>query len=583
MLRTIGSLTGLVFLLVACGGGSGAVGGSGGGVSVLPPTDLLYHIGNSQGAIAVRMEVGVPYVLDRPAVTGTVTGYSVSPALPAGVSLNLSTGLISGTPQIPSPETGFTITASNDGGSATTTIYVTVFVPPSGLTYASPVNGTVGVALTELAPALNGNADNFSVLPALPAGVVLESTTGVVSGTPTFARVPATYTITASNEGGAATTFDMLLGVDPPPAGTVATGVFRDSTVIGLGYVSGAHSGVTDQSGAFTYETGLGITFSVGQINIGTVTTAKALITPIDLVAHGTGVSNQVLNIVRFLMMLDQDNDPSNGIQISTAVAAAAASWGPVDFDTADLPKVLGPLIQSASAADGVTHLLPDAASAQTRLRTDFFCTYSGRYDGTYAADSTPGDHGTFTAEVFPDGSMHASAYGTAALAAFDIVTANALNPLLDATFALNSQSPNIGLQGSFSDSTYLRGSYLADAAGTFEAVGNTDNTSAYKFVGTYTSSPNDPTYSVSSGLVVLGMDDSNQVSGIIDGGSLRGTVTGTAFVGTWFRYWFYERERRQVVGTFAKTDSGYTLDGQFSRNPTGTMTGFSAVGCRAN
>jgi putative Ig domain-containing protein len=67
-------------------------------VSILAPTDLLYHIGNYQGAIAVRMNVGAPYVLDRPAVTGTVTGYSVSPALPAGLSLNPSTGMISGTP-----------------------------------------------------------------------------------------------------------------------------------------------------------------------------------------------------------------------------------------------------------------------------------------------------------------------------------------------------------------------------------------------------------------------------------------------------------------------------------------------------
>lgn len=594
MLRFIVSVTGLALLLVACGGGDGGAvgggigggvgGGTGGGVSIVAPTDLLYHIGNYQGAIAVRMNVGVPYVLDRPTVTGTVTGYSVSPALPAGVSLNPSTGLISGTPLTGSPESGYTITASNDSGSATTTIYVTVFVPPSGLTYASPVNGTVGAALTPLVPSLSGDADSFYVQPALPTGLVLDSTTGVVSGTPTSARVPATYTITVSNQGGASTTFDLLLAVAPPPAGTPATGVFRDSTVIGLGFVSGAHSGVTDASGAFTYETGHGITFSVGQVNIGTVPTTKALITPIDLVAHGTGTSNHVLNVMRFLMMLDRDGDARNGIQISAAVTGAAASWGPVDFDTTDLPTVLGPLVQSASTADGVTHVLPDAASAQARLRTDFYCTYAGSYDGTFAGNSVPGDHGTFTTEVFPDGSMRASANQTASLAGFDVVTANALNPLLDATFTLKSQNPNIGLQGSFSDPTYLSGSYLADTAGTFEAVGNTNNTSAYKFVGTYTSTPNDPT-GILSGVVVLGMDDSNQVSGTVDGGSLHGTVTGTAFVGTWHYYWamIYQRETRQVLGTFAKTDSGYVLNGSFGRNPTGTVTKFSTVGCRAN
>ena len=109
---------------------------------------------------------------------------------------------------------------------------------------------------------------------------------------------------------------------------------------------------------------------------------------------------------------------------------------------------------------------------------------------------------------------------------------------------------------------------------------------SAYKFVGAYTSTPNNPNppWGVNSGFAVLGMNDSNQVEGTIDGGSLNGTVTGTAFVGTWFRYnYFFGRERRQVSGTFAKTGSGYALDGSFDRDPTGTVTKFSTVGCRAN
>lgn len=575
MLRAIGAVTSLVFLMVACGGGSGGAVGGGTGGAISAPSGLQYG-GNTVG------DVGTPYGPLQPIVTGAVSGYSVSPALPAGLSLDPNTGVISGTP-LTAAKTTYTITASNEAGAATIALNLVVLVPPTALTYASPATGTVGAALTELVPTFSGDADNFAILPALPTSLRLDPTTGVVSGTPTSARVPATYTITASNLGGSSTTFDLLLAVDPPPAGTVATGVFRDSTVIGLGYVSGAHSGLTDASGAFTYETGQGITFSVGQVNIGTVPTAKALITPIDLVAHGTGTSNHVLNVVRFLMLLDQDNDPSNGVQISTAVTAAAASWGPVDFDAADLPTVLGPLIQLASTADGVTHVLPDAATAQARLRTDFYCTYAGRYDGTYAGTSAPGDHGTFTAEVFPDGRMHASANGTAALAGFDVVTANALNPLLDATFALDSQSPNIGLQGSFPDSTYLSGSYLADTAGTFEAVGNMDNTPAYKFVGTYTS-----TMSTYTGFISFRMDDSNQVSGsaLLGPSSLAGTVSGNAFTGTVSYFVPYQHHFTtrtfSVSGTYSNTASGVTLGGRYSTID-GSVVTFSTVGCRAN
>jgi hypothetical protein len=288
-------------------------------------------------------------------------------------------------------------------------------------------------------------------------------------------------------------------------------------------------------------------------------------------------------------MMLDQDSNASNGIQISEAVTAAAAGWAPVDFDSADLPATLGSLIQQASTADGVLHAFPDAATAQTRLRAEFFCTYSGRYDGSHAGSSIPGDRGPFTVEVFPDGSVHAGASSTATLAGFDVVTVSALNPLLDASFALSSESPSIVVQGSFSDPTYLSGTYLGDAAGTFEAIGDSGTAPTYKFVGTYTSTPVDPTLTESSGLAVLGMDDTNQVSGDIDG-FLQGTVSGTTFAGTITKRggsrpsFLYDI---QVSGTLANTGLGYTLEVQYfdtlaAFNGGGNIK-ITTVGCRAN
>ena len=64
---------------------------------------------------------------------GPVVSWAVSPSLPAGLSLNTSTGVISGTPTAVSPSASYTVTATNSGGSATASLSITVNdVPPSG-------------------------------------------------------------------------------------------------------------------------------------------------------------------------------------------------------------------------------------------------------------------------------------------------------------------------------------------------------------------------------------------------------------------------------------------------------------------
>jgi len=571
MLRTCGLVIPVAVLMVACGGG---------GNTVEPPHDLRYSVAAGT--------VGSPFGPYAPSVSGTVTGYAVHPALPAGLTLDSTSGAISGTPLFASSATTYTVTASNGAGATTAALTFAVLAPPppTGLTYASPVTGTMGAALTPVAPTLNGHADTFAVFPSLPAGLTLDPATGIVSGTPTSARLALTYTVTASNAGGY-TKSQFLLTVDPPPAGTAVSGVFRSDTVIGLGYVSGSHGGLTDKSGAFTYEEGQGITFSVGGVSIGGVPTAKTLVTPVDLVAQGTGDSNHVLNVVRFLMMLDQDGNANNGIQISAAVTAAAASWAPVDFDTTDLPTILGPLIQQASAADGMSHVLPDAATAQAHLRTGFYCTHSGNYSGTFGLNSTPpGMRGDFVAAVFPDGSMYSFAHASDTLAGFEVQTNDAVNPLLDSTFAQSAASPSLVLQGSFADGTYLSGTYLGDAAGNFQAVGDASVTATFKFSGSYTNTPNDSTVSPSSGPVYIWMDDSNQVSSQVSIETLTGTVSGNTFTGTAsyrtdIRDVGIHRFDFPVSGTYSNTASGATLDGQYSTND--SVVTFSTVGCRAN
>jgi len=68
----------------------------------------------------------VPIAPNSPTSTGgAVTSYSVSPALPAGLSLSTTTGIISGTPATATATASYTVTASNAAGSTTATLTIT--------------------------------------------------------------------------------------------------------------------------------------------------------------------------------------------------------------------------------------------------------------------------------------------------------------------------------------------------------------------------------------------------------------------------------------------------------------------------
>ncbi len=60
---------------------------------------------------------------------GPVDSYSISPSLPAGLTFNTSTGIISGTPTAVSATASYTVTATNSVGSTTATVVITVNGP----------------------------------------------------------------------------------------------------------------------------------------------------------------------------------------------------------------------------------------------------------------------------------------------------------------------------------------------------------------------------------------------------------------------------------------------------------------------
>lgn len=78
------------------------------------------------------------------------------------------------------------------------------FVSPPDLTASSSsVSLTVDVAMTSITISNSGDASTFTISPALPTGISINSSTGTISGTPTVIQINSqTYTVTATNDGG---------------------------------------------------------------------------------------------------------------------------------------------------------------------------------------------------------------------------------------------------------------------------------------------------------------------------------------------------------------------------------------------
>ncbi len=156
-------------------------------------------------------QLNTPYSLQFSAVGGASPTWTVSSgSLPAGITLNSSTGLLAGTPTATGAYT-FKITATAGGRSDSQTYSMSV-VEPLKLTAAKPV-GEVGIAF-QLAPQATGGKQGytFSLDGVLPAGLSVDNATGAISGKPT-APGAATVKLTVRDALGLTSTLDLHFNI----------------------------------------------------------------------------------------------------------------------------------------------------------------------------------------------------------------------------------------------------------------------------------------------------------------------------------------------------------------------------------
>jgi hypothetical protein len=159
--------------------------------------------------------VGTPYsaTIQTQNAQGTVTFEVASGSLPPGLSLNPNTGVISGNPTLNGSRT-FTIRATdalltadytgprirNVDQIAEQTYTITIGAAMSFTTAATLPNGNVTTPYSVTLQTQNGNPPvSFAITAgALPPGLTLNTSTGVISGTPT-AAANSSFTVRATD------------------------------------------------------------------------------------------------------------------------------------------------------------------------------------------------------------------------------------------------------------------------------------------------------------------------------------------------------------------------------------------------
>lgn len=115
-----------------------------------------------------------------------------------------------------------------------------VTAPTSILYDGGPFSTPVGVALPVLVPTVRGGTpDSFTIVPALPEGLVLDAETGAISGTAVEVSLASSYEVSAANGAGTtSTTVNLAVTSTPPiPIGDVTvTDAGETVTVVTTGF-----------------------------------------------------------------------------------------------------------------------------------------------------------------------------------------------------------------------------------------------------------------------------------------------------------------------------------------------------------
>ncbi len=164
------------------------------------------NISVNTATLAATVGAAIPPITIDASAGGAVASYSIMPAITNGLSFDANTGSISGTPTAVAAAVTYIITATNNAGTNSASVEITVNVVAPNIRISPRIpTFTVGTEITPTTITNSGGAvASYSISPNLNAitGLSFNTTNGIIFGTPTTVATTAVYTITATNSGG---------------------------------------------------------------------------------------------------------------------------------------------------------------------------------------------------------------------------------------------------------------------------------------------------------------------------------------------------------------------------------------------
>jgi hypothetical protein len=213
-------------------------------------------------AISINPAPSAPLISSAPTATGEVgvqlsyqisatpapSSYAVSGALPSGLTLNSTTGLIKGSPTLAGTY-AIGVTATGEGGTSLPQSVVFT-IKPSALaplvTSPGTASGNVGSSFSYQIDATNPPLVTRDAV-NLPPGLVVNPFTGQITGTPTAVGT-IVASLVATNGVGAGPTRDLTIVIGPSLSAPVISGAMSVSGQVGVSFSYGITASGTPTS-----------------------------------------------------------------------------------------------------------------------------------------------------------------------------------------------------------------------------------------------------------------------------------------------------------------------------------------------